>query len=104
MAWYGPFYDLIQKALARTAGVTAAQLYHGMVGFAGIAFLAVTVGVFNQFLVSHWIFRWRTAMNEYYMSHWPRLRSIEGAAQRVQEDTMRFSSTMEQLGVSSSVR
>jgi peptide/bleomycin uptake transporter len=98
-AWYGPFYDMIQRALEKTASVTAAQLYSGMLGFAGIAFLAVTVGVLNLFFVSHWIFRWRTAMNEYYMSHWPRLRQIEGASQRVQEDTMRFSSTMEQLGV-----
>jgi peptide/bleomycin uptake transporter len=99
-AWYGPFYDLIQQALAKSAVVTAAQLYSGMLGFAGIAFLAVTVGVLNQFFVSHWIFRWRTAMNEHYMAHWPRLRGIEGAAQRVQEDTMRFSTTIEQLGVS----
>jgi len=99
-AWYGPFYDLIQQALAKTVPVAATQLYTGMLGFAGIAFLAVTVGVLNLFFVSHWIFRWRTAMNEYYLAHWPRLREIEGASQRVQEDTMRFSSTMEQLGVS----
>ena len=99
-AWYGPFYDMIQQALAKTAPVTAAQLYSSMLGFAGIAFLAVTVGVLNLFFVSHWIFRWRTAMNEYYLSHWPRLRQIEGASQRIQEDTMRFSTTMEQLGVS----
>ena len=39
-------------------------------------------------------------MNDYYMAHWPKLRTIEGAAQRVQEDTMRFSTTLEQLGVS----
>ena len=45
----------------------------------------------TPFLVSHWIFRWRTAMNDYYMSNWHRLRHIEGASQRVQEDTMRFS-------------
>jgi peptide/bleomycin uptake transporter len=38
-------------------------------------------------------------MNDYYMSYWPRLRLIEGASQRVQEDTMRFSSTTEALGV-----
>ncbi len=30
-------------------------------------------------------------MNDYYMGIWPRLRTIEGASQRVQEDTMRFS-------------
>ncbi|MBP2233758.1 peptide/bleomycin uptake transporter [Sinorhizobium kostiense] len=98
-AWYGPFYNLIQEALARTAPVTAEQLYTGMIGFAGIAFVAVTVGVLNLFFVSHYIFRWRTAMNEYYVSHWSRLRHIEGASQRVQEDTMRFSSTVERLGV-----
>ncbi len=98
-AWYGPFYDLIQQALAKTAPVTVEQLYFGMLEFAGIAFLAVTVGVLNLFFVSHWIFRWRTAMNEYYMSYWDRLRHIEGASQRVQEDTMRFSTTMEGLGV-----
>lgn len=48
-AWYGPFYDLIQQALARTAPVTAGQLYSGMIGFSGIAFVAVTVGVLNLF-------------------------------------------------------
>ena len=33
-------------------------------------------------------------------AYWPQLRHIEGASQRVQEDTMRFSSTMQGLGVS----
>jgi peptide/bleomycin uptake transporter len=98
-AWYGPYYDLIQQALARTAPITAEQLYLGMLGFAGIAFVAVTVGVLNLFFISHYIFRWRTAMNEFYMANWDKLRHIEGASQRVQEDTMRFSSTVEGLGV-----
>ena len=53
----------------------------------------------TRFFVSHYIFRWRTAMNNYYMANWARLRHIEGASQRVQEDTMRFSTTMEDLGV-----
>jgi peptide/bleomycin uptake transporter len=34
------------------------------------------------------------------MAHWQHLRHIEGAAQRVQEDTMRFASTLEDMGVS----
>jgi len=58
------------------------------------------VSVLNAFFVSHYIFRWRTAMNSFYVANWPRLRTIEGASQRVQEDTMRFSTTMEGLGVS----
>src|SRR5260370_8807911 len=53
----------------------------------------------TRFFVSHYIFRWRTAMNDFYVANWPRLRTIEGASQRVQEDTMRFASTMEGLGV-----
>jgi peptide/bleomycin uptake transporter len=98
-AWYGPFYDLVQAALAKTRPVTLAEFYGELMTFAGIAFVAVAVGVFMRFFMSHWIFRWRNAMNDYYMSHWPRLRTVEGASQRVQEDTMRFSTTMEGLGV-----
>ena len=97
--WYGPFYDLIQAALASSAPVTQEQFYGHLLSFAGIAFVAVAVGVLTRFFVSHYIFRWRTAMNDYYMSHWGRLRHIEGASQRVQDDTMRFSATMEGLGV-----
>ena len=39
-------------------------------------------------------------MNEYYTAHWHTVRAIEGASQRVQEDTMRFARLMEGLGVS----
>jgi peptide/bleomycin uptake transporter len=99
-AWYGPFGDLIQQAVSKSAPVTAAQFYEQFLIFAGIAFLSVLVNVLSVFFTSHYIFRWRTAMNEYYMAHWPRLRHIEGASQRVQEDTMRFSTTLEGLGVS----
>jgi peptide/bleomycin uptake transporter len=98
-SWYGPFYNLIQAALSKSAPVELGQFYGELVSFAGIAFIAVTVGVFTRFFVSHWIFRWRSAMNNYYMSYWDRLRVIEGASQRVQEDTMRFSTTMEGLGI-----
>ncbi|MEP6826796.1 MAG: peptide antibiotic transporter SbmA, partial [Aestuariivirga sp.] len=98
--WYGPFYDMIQAALSKSRPVTVAEFFAGLASFAGIALLAVTIGVLNRFFISHWIFRWRTAMNGFYMSNWPSLRGIEGSAQRVQEDTMRFATTTEDLGVS----
>ncbi len=97
--WYGPFYDLIQAALSKSRPVEIWEFYYGLLSFAGIAFVAVVVGVVTRFFVSHYIFRWRTAMNNYYLAHWDELRQIEGASQRVQEDTMRFSTTMEGLGV-----
>jgi peptide/bleomycin uptake transporter len=98
-SWYGPFYNLVQAALSKSAPVTTEQFYSELSTFAGIAFVAVVVGVMTRFFVSHYIFRWRTAMNDFYVANWPRLRTIEGASQRVQEDTMRFASTMESLGV-----
>ena len=97
--WYGPFYDLLQAALSKSRTVTAEEFYSSLSIFAGIAFVAVVVGVMTRFFVSHYIFRWRTAMNHYYVENWPRLRTIEGASQRVQEDTMRFATTVEGLGV-----
>ncbi|MGR4932177.1 peptide antibiotic transporter SbmA [Bradyrhizobium sp. CAR08] len=98
-SWYGPFYDMIQAALSKSAPVTVEQFYSELSTFAGIALVAVVVGVMTRFFVSHYIFRWRTAMNDFYVANWPRLRTIEGASQRIQEDTMRFASTMEGLGV-----
>lgn len=98
--WYGPFWDLVQAAVSKSAVVTAEQFYGEIATFLAIAMVAVAVAVMTRFFVSHYIFRWRTAMNEYYMDNWGRLRHIEGASQRVQEDTMRFSTTVEGLGVS----
>mgnify|MGYP000058941036 FL=1 len=98
--WRRPFFDLVQNAFEDDSTVTAAQLYNLIGVFAAIAFMAIFVFVATRFLVSHWIFRWRTAMNDYYMARWKQLRHIEGASQRVQEDTMRFAGIMEGLGVS----
>ena len=98
--WYGPFWDMIQAAVSKSRTVTAAEFYGQILVFLQIALIAVAVSVVTRFFVSHYVFRWRTAMNEYYMAHWPKLRTVEGASQRVQEDTMRFARTTEDLGVS----
>ena len=97
--WFGTFYDLIQKALGKPGSITADDYWTQLATFLRIAMLYVTIAVVLDFFVKHYIFRWRQAMNDYYMVHWTKLRHIEGAAQRVQEDTMRFASIMEGLGV-----
>ena len=96
-AWYNPFYDLIQQMLGKGGDIKA--LYMGTLTFLYIAMVAVALAVLNSFFTSHYVFRWRTAMNEYYTANWEKLRHIEGASQRVQEDTMRFATIMEDLGV-----
>lgn len=98
--WRRPFGDSLQYALSGEQQVTAAQMYELILIFAQIAFMWVAVYVLTKFFVSHYIFRWRTAMNQYYTEQWQNVRHIEGAAQRVQEDTMRFASIMEGLGAS----
>jgi peptide/bleomycin uptake transporter len=98
--WRGPFFDTIQRALSGTDTVTARELYTQLLTFVQIAMVMVMVIVLTRFFVSHYVFRWRTAMNDYYMERWRRVRKIEGASQRVQEDTMRFADIMEILGVS----
>ena len=98
--WYGPFWDYIQNVMSKQTTSNTTEYYGQVASFAGLALVGMNVAVLNAFLVSHWIFRWRTAMNNYYMAHWSKLRHIEGASQRVQEDTMRFSQIMEGLGVS----
>ena len=82
-SWYGPFYDLVQAALSKSRPVTVEQFYGEISTFAGIALVAVVVGVMTRFFVSHYIFRWRTAMNDFYIANWSQLRIIEGASQRV---------------------
>ena len=97
--WFGSFYDLMQKALGKPGSITAGEFWAQLATFLRIAMVYVTIAVVLDFFVKHYIFRWRTAMNDYYMQHWHRVRHIEGAAQRVQEDTMRFATIMESLGI-----
>lgn len=98
--WRGPFYNLIQNAVSKPGSTTREEFFGLIFTFASIATVAVVVIVLTRFFISHYIFRWRTAMNDYYVANWPRLRTIEGASQRVQEDTMKFATITESLGVS----
>ncbi|MCT7663347.1 peptide antibiotic transporter SbmA [Shinella kummerowiae] len=97
--WRGPFFDLFQGALSQQGNVTAEQLFSLQYSFLEIGMVGVVLNVVTAFFTNHYVFRWRTAMNDYYMSKWSQLRHIEGASQRVQEDTMRFANILEGLGV-----
>ncbi len=96
--WSGTFFDVIQQALSQPGSVEPAKLYGLMVVIFAVTIPNILVAVVLAFFTSHYVFRWRKAMNFYYMAHWPQIRTTEGAAQRVQEDTMRFASIVEDLG------
>jgi peptide/bleomycin uptake transporter len=96
--WFGGFYDVVQKALAKPGDVTIEEFFGFLLSFGKLAGTYVLVAVLLGFFTKHWVFRWRHAMNDFYMKHWSSLRHIEGASQRVQEDTKRFAAIMESLG------
>ncbi|MGL5031234.1 MAG: putative transporter [Aeromonas sp.] len=98
--WFGDFYNLIQKALGTPHAVSQSQLFSQLWVFMKISVVYVLIAIVLEFYIRHYVFRWRTAMNNYYSRYWHLVRHIEGASQRVQEDTMRFARIMEGLGVS----
>ena len=97
--WFGDFYNIIQEALSGPNTVTFSDYFAKCLTFLKIASVYIVVAITIDFFARHYVFRWRTAMNDYYMKNWTKLRHIEGAAQRVQEDTMRFAQILESLGV-----
>ena len=98
--WLRPFFDVIQQALSGKNAVEVTEVYDLLSSIFGLFLLGSVIYVVNNFFISHYVFRWRTALNEHYTSQWSQIRIIEGASQRVQEDTMKFASIMQTLGVS----
>ena len=98
--WFGKFYDMIQKALAKPNAITIGEYWESLFSFISLAGLYVAVYVVISFFTAHYLFRWRSAMVEWYHSVYDKASKIEGAAQRVQEDTIKFSRIMESLGTS----
>ena len=82
--WFGEFYDTLQKALTTPNSVTEVEFIAYLFTFAKIAGLWIVIAVITGFFTSHWTFRWRTSMAEYYHDNWSKARLIEGASQRVQ--------------------
>ena len=98
--WFGQFYDMIQKALGEPNAITITEYWVSLGSFIYLAAIYVAIAVAISFFTAHFLFRWRTAMVEWYHSVYDKARTIEGAAQRVQEDTIKFSRIMESLGTS----
>lgn len=110
--WYNEFYDLLQTASSSlllspsldllsgesvdSNDVTNSRMkdvYDKLWEFAWLVFPMCIVHPVVKYLRAHWSFAWRLALMKAYMEKWrPQSRPVEGAAQRVHEDTQRFSS------------
>ena len=98
--WFGVFYDMIQKALAKPNAITIEEYWSSLASFITLAGMYIALYVAISFFTAHYLFRWRTAMVEWYHSVYDKAGKIEGASQRVQEDTIKFTRIMESLGTS----
>jgi peptide/bleomycin uptake transporter len=92
--WYGRFYNILQKAEDIDAFWKSMQEF----GYIAITLMAVAVAIY--YFTQHYAFRWREAITYYYLPYWEATDgNIEGASQRIQEDTYNFSRSLESLGL-----
>jgi ABC-type long-subunit fatty acid transport system fused permease/ATPase subunit len=103
--FYSTFYDLLQKggdvdppsgeyedSYADYRAQVTTELYH----FAMIVLPLVSATPACKYVRSAWAFLWRTALMRAYLEAWDTQREpIEGASQRLHEDTQRFASGLE---------
>ena len=97
--WYGDFFNLLQKALSGQNAIVYQDVLDTMWVYSKIVCMFVVISSITEFFTRHYIFRWREAMNNHYLSKWTLIRDIEGASQRVQEDTMRFAKICQDLAL-----
>ena len=98
--WFGTFYDMIQKALAEPNSITIEEYWAGLLSFITLAGIYVAIAVLVSFLQHisclDGELLWLSGITVFTTMP----RTIEGAAQRVQEDTIKFGRIMEGLGTS----
>lgn len=97
--WYGSFFNMVQQALTEPNSVDPTIFYGQLATIVFVLLPNIMALVLNAFFTSHYLFRWRRAMNAYYLTHWSVLREVEGASQRIQEDTQRFAGIVEGLAI-----
>jgi len=106
-SWYNTFYDLLQEAgrlplmSNATSNATGAlpdplaasrtKVWMQLLSFLRLVAPAAVVHPLSRWARSHWALRWRMCLMRTYIDGWdPNLPPIEGASQRLHEDTQRF--------------
>ncbi len=112
--WYGNFYDILQTHVEEASGdvefgdllaggapsgeaaadgfsEARAKVWDELVNFAWLVAPAVIVHPLAGLIRNWWVFRWRRTLMRSYLTRWnTQVPAIEGASQRVHEDTQRF--------------
>lgn len=93
--WYGEFYDLLQKASEHSV----TEFWSGLMRFMYIAVPWIFLDTVTWYFTRIYSLRWREAISFNYIPRWRNVtEEIEGASQRIQEDTYKFAKIVESLG------
>ncbi len=95
-SWYRVFYDLMQNV----AQHRLAEFEACLIKFMWIAIPYCMLATLTSYFTRLYSLRWREAITFDYIPRWRNVKDdIEGASQRIQEDTYRFARIIESLGV-----
>ncbi|WP_281646560.1 SbmA/BacA-like family transporter [Parendozoicomonas sp. Alg238-R29] len=102
--WYRVIWDLLGGAAGLSdVNKTSASVYEFLgllVQFVYLVMPLMFLRVGSNFLAQHFTFRWRQAISFSYRPYWQHTEhEIEGASQRLQEDTRDFALILEDLGL-----
>ena len=101
-AWYGGFYDLMQNSATYfdKSQVGIDLFYDKLYDFCILAMPYVIIATITNWFTRVYGLRWREAITFDYLPKWRNVtEDIEGASQRIQEDTHKFAEIIENLGL-----
>lgn len=94
--WYGEFYDILQKAEEHTIQ----DFWDKIILFFQFAMPYVVLATLTNWFTRMYALKWREAITFNYIPRWRLTHdNIEGASQRIQEDTYKFAKIVEGLGL-----
>lgn len=91
------FGDALQAAVKEKSNICAPELYMPFFSLISCRLIIVFLKSISSYLSKKSIFFWRMQTTEYFLNNWDKIYSIEGASQRIQEDTMRYCKLFERL-------
>jgi len=100
--WYGGFYDLMQNSASYfdKSQIGIDLFYEKLKEFCMLAMPYVIIATITNWFTRVYGLRWREAITFDYLPKWRNVtEDIEGASQRIQEDTHHFAQIVENLGL-----
>ena len=100
--WYGGFYDLMQNSATYfdKSHIGIDLFYDKLYEFCILAMPYVVIATITNWFTRVYSLRWREAITFDYLPKWRNVtEDIEGASQRIQEDTHKFAVIIENLGL-----